>query len=250
MSANTEISSTDHTFNPWWGCTKVSPGCANCYAAAFSHRLGKELWGKGVPRHRQSPNVWLQPYNWNTEAMKLGIRPRVFCASMADVFDGEVPNQWRHDLWKLVRECSNLDWQILTKRPENIRDMLPTDWESGWRHVWLGTTVEDQIKASIRIPILQSIPAPIRFLSVEPLLGPVTLPLNGIAWVIAGGESGAGFRPMDPRWVISVRDQCSAANVPFHFKQWGTRKKKEAGRLLDGRVWDEFPEPVLPPANA
>ena len=246
MSANSEISWTDHTFNPWWGCSKVSPGCKNCYADRFAHRLGKDLWGPGVPRLRQSANVWSQPLKWNSAAQEAGRRDRVFVASMADFFDAEVPRAWRTDLWALIRSCASLDWQILSKRPENIASMLPPDWGYGWHHVWLGVSTEDQIRADILVPILRAIPAGVRFLSIEPLIGPVKVKLNGIHWVIAGGESGPGYRPMHPQWIRSVRDQCLKARVPFHFKQWGTQKKKAAGRTLDGKVWDEFPAPVLP----
>jgi len=238
---NTEISWTDNTFCPWHGCTRVSPGCVNCYAATFSRRLGRDLWGKGVPRKRQSENVWSQPLKWNAKAIKQGVRPRVFVASMADVFDEEVPPAWRDDLWNLIRQCTALDWQLLTKRPQNILGMLPPDWGDGWAHVSMGTTVEDQTRANERIPLLRAVPAKVRFLSCEPLLGVIGLDLDGIHWVIAGGESGAGYRPMKPLWAQWVRDQCIDQGVPFHFKQWGTRDKKAAGRLLDGRTWDEFP---------
>lgn len=241
MSANTEISWADHTFNPWWGCTRVSPGCLNCYAATFSHRLGKELWGKGIPRQRQSENVWQQPARWNAKAIKRGSRFRVFVASMADVFDDEVPPAWRDDLWDVIRACPALDWQLLTKRPQNILGMLPHDWGEGWQNVWMGTTVEDQARANERIPMLRAVPAAVRFLSCEPLLGVLALDLEGIHWVICGGESGAGYRPMKPLWAQWVRDQCIDQGVDFHFKQWGTADKKAAGRLLDGRTWDEFP---------
>lgn len=238
---NTEISWTHHTFNPWWGCTEVSPGCVNCYAAVWSCRWGKHLWGKGVPRERKSDEVWEKPHKWNREAVKTGIRYRVFCASMSDIFDAEVPPAWRDDVWNLIRECPGLDWQLLTKRPQNILGMLPPDWGDGWPHVWLGATVEDQPRAKERIPLLRAVPAKLRFLSCEPLLGVVALNLEGIHWVICGGESGPGYRPMKPIWAQWVRDQCLDQGVPFHFKQWGTDNKVKAGRLLDGRTWDEFP---------
>jgi len=156
---------------------------------------------------------------------------------MCDVFDAEVDPSWRADLWDLIRRCQNLDWQLLTKRPENIRAMLPPDWGDGWKNSWLGTTVEDQCRADARIPVLAGIPAAVRFLSVEPLLGPVTLNLWQISWVICGGESGPSARPLDPAWAISVRDQCVENKVPFFFKQWGGRDKKAAGKRLEGRTW-------------
>lgn len=241
MSANTEISWCDHTFNPWWGCSKVSEACAKCYALTFARRLGKKVWGPGIPRERASENVWNQPIIWNRKALIQGTRPRVFVASMADVFDEEVSDEWRTDLWNLIRECPGLDWLLLTKRPQNILGMLPGDWGGGWGHVWLGATVENDARAIERIPILTAIPAALRFLSCEPLLGSLDLNLNGIGWVICGGESGPGYRAMNPKWAREVRDQCLNQKVPFHFKQWGTNRKSEAGRELDGRVWDEFP---------
>ena len=247
---NTEISWTDNSWNPWHGCTRVSPGCVNCYAATFSRRLGRDLWGKGVPRKRQSENVWNQPAKWNAKAIKNGVRTRVFVASMADVFDEEVPPEWREDLWNVIRACPALDWQLLTKRPQNILGMLPPDWGDGWPHVWLGATVEDQTRANERIPLLRAVPAKVRFLSCEPLLGIIGLILDDIHWVICGGESGLGYRPMKPIWAKWVRDQCLDQGVSFHFKQWGTDKKVNAGRLLDGRTWDEFPASPAQPDNS
>jgi len=161
---------------------------------------------------------------------------------MGDFFDAEVPTEWRDRAWTVIRGCDQLDWQLLTKRPENIMSMLPEDWGEGWDHVWLGTTVEDQSRADERVPVLLDVPAKVRFLSCEPLLGPVNIPrLAELNWIIAGGESGLGYRAMYPDWVRSLRDQCIAAGVAFHFKQWGTNRPTIAGRLLDGRAWDEFP---------
>jgi protein gp37 len=161
---------------------------------------------------------------------------------MGDFFDSEVPPDWRERAWNVIRACDELDWQILTKRPENIMSMLPPDWENGWDHVWMGTTVEDQTRADERVPILLEVPAKIRFLSCEPLLGPVIIPRIGeLDWIIVGGESGPGYRPMHPDWARSLRDQCMTAGVAFHFKQWGTDRPKLAGRHLDNRTWDGFP---------
>jgi len=240
MSANTSIEWTDHTMNPWWGCSRVSPGCANCYAETFAHRFGVQ-WGKGATRRPASEKVWVQPRIWNAAAKKSGKRARVFCASMADVFDDEAPYGARPRLFQLIRETPWLDWQLLTKRPENIADFLPRDWDNGYQNVWLGISVENQPMAEKRIPILLKIPAAVRFLSCEPLLGPVSfrwaswmsMPsrpdgssnhldgLRGIHWVIAGGESGNGARPMHPDWARHLRDQCQEAAIPFLFKQWG-----------------------------
>lgn len=363
MGEVTEISWCDMTFNPWSGCTKVSPGCANCYAETMCNRfphLGN--WGPGADRLRTSEANWRKPLAWNNKAgaedgycARCGQassvhgcssspacsgfarppRPRVFCASLADWLDPEVSNEWLHDLLVLIGETPHLDWLLLTKRPHLWRERMQAalDWSQGedarvywvieWLaeadepelqggsgvppNVWIGTTVEDQQRADERIPELLKIPARVRFLSCEPLLGPVDVrrymwptcwtwdakfktPELALAagahaerkrqalvwagcrfvdWVICGGESGNGARPMNPEWARSLRDQCVAAGVPFHFKQHGTwvpgvivqeddkREsmcfqgeklepmvrvgKKVAGRELDGRTWDEFP---------
>lgn len=243
----TKIQWTDETFNGWCGCTKVSPGCANCYAETLAKRnLSKSEtpleWGRNKPRVRNSASYWEKPIKWNQQAHKKGIRKKVFASSMADIFDSEVDPAWRADFLTLVSKCPYLDWQVLTKRPQNILEMLPENWGQGWDNVWLGTSVEDQIRADERIPLLTAVPAKIRFLSVEPLLGPVQLNLDSIDWVICGGESGPKFRPMEAAWAQSVRDQCISSGTPFFFKQWGTCKPKEAGNLLDGRKWEQFPD--------
>lgn len=260
---NSSIEWTDHTFNPWIGCTKISPGCKNCYAAALDNRWGHDRWGVGKPRERTSIANWKKPISWNAEALNLGERHRVFCASLADVFDTAVPPEWRRDLFELIAATPQLDWLVLTKRPENIVDLMPSrtsiEGEPGpWPNIWLGTTVEDQTRAYERIPALLKIPASIHFLSCEPLLEYVNLaPLLSpqilpapIDWVIAGGESGGGARKMEPAWAKALRDQCAGAGVPFLFKQWGdfdaTGKrvgKKNAGRLLDGVQHDGYPTP-------
>jgi protein gp37 len=244
----TGIEWTEETFNPWQGCTKVSAGCLHCYAETLAQRnlRGEDFavkWGKGQKRVRNSPEYWQKPLSWDKKAQREMRRIKVFAASMADIFDEEVDQSWRDDFWNLVKRCPNLDWQVLTKRPQNIAQMLPDDWGAGWHNVWLGTSVEDQTRADERIPILSKIPAAVRFLSVEPLIGPVEFDdISQIHWVICGGESGKGYRPLKPEWALSVRDQCVNAGVPFFFKQWGTSNKKFAGRLLDGRIWDEFPQ--------
>jgi protein gp37 len=365
MAENSTIEWTDHTFNPWIGCTKVSPGCLHCYAETQDNfrKWTPDGWGKGKPRRRTSTALWNQVRKWNRDAERRRVsalhswpagkplewsRPRVFCASLADWLDDEVPVEWLADLLQLIHETPALDWLLLTKRPENFTGRTcaasfhlsgyrdgqtsenPTaapmsaweavmDWSRGicpLPNVWVGTTVEDQTRADQRIPKLLEIPARVRFLSCEPLLGPVDLfaacfndddPEEekiqfgrnhrglrfGVDWVIAGGESGPGARPMHPEWARSLRDQCQAAGVPFLFKQWGewsprfdkadreafalandgalypmpdiapdgARRaealraghdkaalccvyrvgKKAAGRVLDGRTWDEFP---------
>ena len=234
MGANTKIEWAHHTFNPWLGCTKVSPACDHCYAEGWAKRAGHpDLWAGN--RRRTSEANWRQPIKWNDAAGKLGLRPRVFCASLADVFDNQVPAEWRRDLFDMIYETPNLDWLLLTKRPQNIAKMLPGAigevelWP--WPNVWLGTTVENQAEAERRIPSLLKAPAAKHFLSCEPLLGPVNLApfghvgnnriVSAIDWVICGGESGPGARPMHPDWARSLRDQCAEAGIAFHFKQWG-----------------------------
>lgn len=361
MSENTKIEWADHTFNPWEGCQKVGPGCDNCYAETRNARFagGQAInWGPGAPRRLTSPANWYKPIKWNNEAFFqcecgwrglsrdldnepsniLGVIPacpecnrmdferarqRVFCASLADVFDNEVNPEWRAELLMLIRATPNLDWLLLTKRPGNVLPLLREaedvlkaqdrldgwewlhDWTSGSppHNVWLGATIVNQEEADRDIPKLLDVPARVRFLSMEPLLGSVELSAAylpcpnademtmdpetgayecckrcdytgvsgdiGIDWVIVGGESGPGARPMSPDWARSLRDHCSAAGVPFLFKQWGEwlpmlgqkeaipvgkkvtthdgwvmgwAGKKAAGRLLDGKEHNGFPE--------
>lgn len=248
MVANTRIEWAHHTFNPWIGCQHVSPACDHCYAETLATaRLGV-AWGSDAERRRTKPSTWAQPRRWNREAGRLGVRYRVFCASLADVFDNAVDPAWRRDLFALIGECPNLDWLLLTKRIGNGVDMLPpSHLKSPWPNVWLGATIVNQAEADRDIPKLLATPAAKRFLSMEPLLGPVdltmlhfdgitninaltgshglTLPMRGrgaaLDWIIVGGESGPGARPMHPDWARSLRDQCGAAGVPFLFKQWG-----------------------------
>lgn len=321
MAENSKIEWTHHTFNPWRGCTKVSAGCKHCYAETLSGRnpgtLG--IWGKHGTRVIASESYWRQPLKWNRDAERAGERRRVFCASLADVFEGpeSMPAEaWplvqaaRARLFELIKATPWLDWLLLTKRPKFIAVMLPADWDQGYPNVWLGTSVENQAAADKRIPELLAVPAAVRFLSCEPLLGPVDLsawlweeagpewagrnPAPGIDWVIAGGESGGGARPMHPNWARGLRDQCVEAGVAFLFKQWGEYipitwrqafedknpkpsitlncdgssvytqvahligardegdvcmervGKKAAGRVLDGRIWDEYPKAEAP----
>ncbi len=250
MGKDTSISWADCTFNPWWGCDKVSPACDHCYAQAWAQRLGMDSLWNGERRFFGEGH-WQEPRRWNDAARKAGKRARVFCASMADVFDNhEALPRVRERLWQLIRETSYLDWMLLTKRIGNARSMLPPDWGDGYSHVWLGATVINQEEADRDIPKLLSVPAAVRFLSCEPLLGPLDLnnvrgqcwamtqrmdaltgeanpSLEGIApkakldWVIAGGESGSKARPTHPDWFRSLRDQCASAGVAFHFKQHG-----------------------------
>jgi protein gp37 len=370
MGKDSQIEWCHHTFNPWWGCTKVSDGCKFCYADLLANRWGHDVWGPKAMRRKMADAYWKQPFAWDRAAAAAGERHRVFCASMADVFEGPETCQdadayamierERLRLFDMIRQTPNLDWLLLTKRPENVngqvcdcRDIAerrnPLDesqqsadlrslahmlnqWANGKppANVWLGTSVENQKAADERIPELLKIPAVVRFLSCEPLLGAVDLTvlrkynkarlpwidalrghttkgrlpispdhcgisitvartLPKIDWVIIGGESGHSARPMHVDWVRSLRDQCVEADVPVFFKQWGCWipqsqldpsilvgksqildydgtlrptstandpvddpshvacvvypvSKKTAGRVLDGRTWDQFPE--------
>lgn len=259
---DTAIGWTDHTLNFWWGCTKVSPACTNCYAEKFAAYAGRRIfghpveWGPGKQRGERLERARKEALALDRKAVKAGHRYRVFVNSMSDWLDVEVPIEWLEFLLETIFLCPNLDFQLLTKRPENFWSKLESAMESFqdsqmnttfWRwlclwgnhrapnNVWIGTTVEDQTRADERIPHLLKIPAQVRFLSCEPLLGPVELPvqweepedggkpyLDGIHWVIAGGESGAkNVRLSHPNWFRSLRDQCVGINVPFFFKQWG-----------------------------
>lgn len=253
MAEDTEIAWCDSTFNPWIGCTKVGPGCDNCYAEAdFDHRKHRAKWGPGNPRSRTSPANWKKPLQWDRQHAEFfaqhGRRRRVFCASLADVFDNEVPDHWRADLFTLINATPNLDWLILTKRIGNAERMMveatrPLRSRDPGRailhNVWLGATVVNQEEADRDIPKLLATPATVRFVSMEPLLGLVDLSsylrpkfrpgedpdwqdLHGpLDWVIVGGESGQNARPMHGSWAYDLHDQCEAAGVPFLFKQWG-----------------------------
>lgn len=256
MAENSAIEWTDHTFNPWIGCTKVSPACDHCYAEAQNafRKWAPDGWGPHAARKRTSDTYWRQPRKWSRDAEDASRRPRVFCASLADVFDNHrsIDPTWRLDLFRMISETQHLDWLLLTKRPQNVAKMVPPAWmRAGFPpNVWLGTTAENQTEADRRIPPLLSIPARVRFLSCEPLLGPLHLvqPQFGafhcaaycqrtcaaggdeecpkhiapmIDWIIAGGESGHHARPSNPQWFRDLRDQCAAAGTPFLFKQWG-----------------------------
>jgi protein gp37 len=244
MAENSKIEWTTHTFNPWVGCQKVSPACEHCYAESWAKRTGQAGLWRGE-RRRTSASNWKLPLKWNKEAEGTGTRPRVFCSSLADVFEArEELVTWRDNLFDVIRATPNLDWLLLTKRPENLSLMLPVNWQlQPAPNVWLGTTVENQAMADKRIPELLSVRAGLHFLSCEPLLSPVHLgsipapsggyfdarytgndkhrPAGKIDWVISGGESGGNARPSSPAWFRSLRDQCVEANVPFHFKQHG-----------------------------
>ena len=214
-----------YTMNFWIGCTKVSPACDHCYAERYGNRFGVE-WGNHS-RRRTSEANWCKPLAWNARAKKMGVRLKVFTNSLADFFDNQVDRQWRDDAWQVIRATPHLDWLILTKRPQNIAKMLPcqpTEFGERWDNVWLGTTAENQEAMAQRRGHLLYIPATVHFLSCEPLLGRVWLPSpdnywHKIEWVICGGESGPGKRPVDLAWARSLRDECAELGIPFFMKQ-------------------------------
>ena len=247
MGYQSAIEWTTHTYNPWWGCVKVSDGCKFCYAETLANRYGHDNWGPNKPRRLMSDSYWTEPLKWNAQAQRANARARVFCASMSDVFEERAPEGQLERLWTLIRATPFLDWQLLTKRPHRIKQSLPSDWGDGYPNVWLGTSVEDE-RVTNRIGHLSSVPAIIRFLSLEPLIGPLpNLPLTGIDWAIVGGESGAGARAIKKEWVLDIWDQCRKADVAFFFKQWGGVNKKKAGRELepglDIRTYSQMPTP-------
>lgn len=238
MAEQSAISWTDATFNPWIGCTRVSPACDSCYAARDNERRKwVPAWGTGVPRHRTK--TWGDPIKWNRKAAITGYRPRVFCASLADVFDNEVDQAWRDDLWQLLRDTANLRWMLLTKRIGNARKMLPNDWP--FPHVGLMSTLESQDVWNRDIGKLMATPAAWHGVSAEPLLSAINIGGAMPDWIITGGESGPKYRFTDPEWVRSLRDQCIAAGIAYHHKQWGGVRPKEKGCEIDGREWKQFP---------
>lgn len=296
MAENSKIEWTDHTFNPWIGCLKVSQGCKNCYAETLMTRYGRDVWGPTARRERTKEANWRKPLKWNKQMWVecaecafrwpfinpthhfcprcecedlYATRQRVFCASLADVFEDRPELvEWRHDLFRLIEQTPALDWLLLTKRPENVNQMVADyagdcEW-IGWdgvvkrNNIWIGTSVEDQATAEERIPRLLDNSAHIHFLSVEPQIGPVDLSqwLPGIDWVIVGGESGKGARPFNVNWVYSIMADCYEAGVPVFVKQLGARPFETFGNLSEwpqdtnhlkdkkGGDWSEWPEEI------
>lgn len=256
MAETTNIEWTNATFNPWWGCTKVSPGCAHCYAERDSKRYGFKLWGPDSERRFFSDAHWNEPLKWNRKAQASGQPFRVFCASMADVFedrrDLDAP---RARLFDLIERTPFLTWLLLTKRPENMIRLGPDRWNVWPTNVWALMTAEDQAHFDMRIKSFMSVPAGILGISYEPAKSRIDFrgylggAKGGIDWLICGGESGPGADPMHVSWARSARDQAVASGCAFFFKQWGEYNsygqrvgKKVAGKLLDGREWREFPE--------
>ncbi len=278
MGARSKIEWTDSTFNPWVGCTKIArtrgapSACDFCYAEKWAKRSGQVSWGNH-PRRRTTDAYWRNPIAWNERAKvfqtKHGRRQRVFCASLADVFDNQIDPSWRSDLFNLIRTCDQLDWQLLTKRPQNIRRMLPRDWDGGYPNVWLGTTAEDARAYRQRVPHLLKVPSVVHFVSYEPAIGPLgPLEIDGLLpdWLIIGGESGVRsdlIRYTDPQWARDAIAQCRRLGVASFLKQWGTYKNNpyvvegfhslqqamqfdppengKGGGKLDGQLWRDFP---------
>jgi protein gp37 len=278
MGAQSKIEWTDSTFNPWVGCTKIArakgapSACDFCYAEKWAKRSGQVIWGNH-PRRRTTDQYWRSPIIWNEQAQVFqaehGRKRRVFCASLADVFDNQIDPSWRSDLFDLIRRCDQLIWQLLTKRPQNIRKMLPPDWGNGYPHVWLGTTAEDACAYRQRLPHLLGVPAIIHFVSYEPAIGPLgPLDADGLFpdWLIIGGESGVradSIRDTNPQWARDAIAECQRLGVAPFLKQWGSYKNNpcvvedlrsvqqamqvdppengKGGGKLDGRLWREFP---------
>jgi protein gp37 len=245
MSANSTIEWTDATWNPVRGCTKISPGCKHCYAETFAERF------RGVPGHpyeqgfdlRLVPEKLCEPLKWMTPRM-------IFVNSMSDLFQDGVSDEYIETVAKVMVKANWHTYQVLTKRSQRMAQLLRgrLQFAAREKHIWWGVSVEDRKYGLPRIDDIRDVPASVRFLSVEPLLeGLGKVNLDGIHWVIAGGESGHGARPLNEEWVTSLRDQCGLAGIPFFFKQWGGVRKKRAGRELDGRTYDEFPARISNP---
>lgn len=267
MADSTGISWTDHTWNPWIGCTKVSPGCTNCYAEEIVEVFPMAK-GKGAFKTLVRSKTWGDPLKWNRAAAAAGRRELVFTCSMSDFFHPDA-DAWRAEAWATIKGTPNLEYQILTKRPERIGVCLPSDWgPDGYPNVWLGTSIENQKYADLRIPQLLTVGAKLHFLSCEPLLGPLKLAgilgevleyfpafnevdgvvyereryqaMKGIDWVIVGGESGPNHRQMMTQWAIDIKAQCDAAGVPFFGKQ-RSGPKNELPLIMNGREWKAMP---------
>ena len=244
MADITGISWTDRTHNEWWGCSSTAgAGCDNCYAATLDHRTGGNYFGIGTAPRLTSEQNRNKPYRWDRDAARNGSRVRVFCGSMMDFFDKNAPAEARDALWGKIKDTQNLDWQILTKRTANIAKMLPADWGDGYKNVWLGATCENRKSGLRRLEQIKEAPAKIRFLSVEPLLEDLgDIRLDGIQWVIVGGESGTGFRVMAKTWADRVIAQCQEQNVAVFFKQWGGLARDAGGCVIDGREIKQWPQ--------
>jgi protein gp37 len=238
VAEHSAIEWTDATWNPVTGCTKVSPGCKHCYAETFAER-----W-RGIPGHPYEQGFDLRLWPTRLDAPLRWKAPRmIFVNSMSDLFHENVPDGFIEQVFAVMLEARRHTFQVLTKRADRLASWhrnYPGFWNAP--NIWLGVSVEDRRYGLPRIPFLRTVEAAVRFLSVEPLLEDLgEIDLGGVDWVIVGGESGPGARPMRPEWAMAIRDQCASASVPFFFKQWGGVRKKRAGRELDGRTWDAMP---------
>ena len=249
MAEKTGISWCHHTMNPVWGCTKLSPGCQNCYAEALAKRWGHDVWGPDKPRRTFGPKHWAEPLKWDRKAAKAGERRRVFVGSMCDIFEDhpDVATE-REKLWPLIRQTPHLDYLLLTKRPERIRNDLPRDWGTGYPNVWLGVSVESadylwrvrELRGGVGC---HEFPAAVKFISYEPAIGPLDgVSLLGIDWVIFGGESGPHHRPADVSWARDARDRCRVSGTAYFHKQ-SSGPRPGTGIELDGEIIQEFPTP-------
>lgn len=246
MGEKTGISWTDHTFNPWWGCVKVSPACDSCYAETWAKRTGHEVWGKDSPRRFFGDKHWDEPLRWNEQALKSGTRRKVFCASMADVFEKRNDlDEARERLWKLIEETPSLDWLLLTKRPQEISHMIPDPWWGRPRlNAWFGVTAENEMWAQKRLAWLKLIPNVMPWVSYEPALGPINWKpyLGFVKWIIFGGESGSSPRKSEAEWAMSTLEQCREAGIAFFNKQAGSLLAREWGcENREGKVPAEWP---------
>ena len=253
MGEKTGISWTDHTFNPWWGCTKVSPGCDNCYAETFDKRIGGEHWGKGQPRRTFGLKHWNEPLRWDRKAKEDGVQRKVFCASMADIMDDEAPTGERERLWTLIDATPNLIWQLLTKRPQRYEKYLPADFK--YNNVQYGFTAENQPNYDLRFLIVYELTVQrggVCWVSYEPAIGPLSIvqsPESGFYynlppdWVVFGGESGPHRRPMQEEWARNLLAECRERKVPFFMKQYAALTPEAGKKLIPADLLiHEFPE--------
>jgi len=250
VGENTKITWTDHSYNPWIGCQVVTEEeCGDCYAKRWAHRHRLDVWGPLFQTTRKLTKTGNDPLKWNKQAEQEGRRFKVFCASLADVFEPhpDVVNA-RHRLWEIVEQTPSLDWQLLTKRPKFIKQLIPQTWLQHWpEHVWIGTSVGTQQAAEKRINYVLDLPAPVIFLSCEPLVEQIVLSpwlaRKKINWVICGGYSGSQNRPMELAWARALRDECHAYEVPMYMKQLGTVYAKHHHlRYWKGEDMEEFPD--------
>lgn len=248
MAENSKIGWTDNTFNPWIGCSKVSALCKFCYAEQFANRYNHAKWGESGTRVKTAASNWKKPYTWDRKAAKLNIRTKVFCSSLADVFDKHpsIKQEWRDELFKIIKETPNLDWLLLTKRPENMVDLLPADWGKGYPNVWIGASIGEKKNSEQLIKSLTAVPAKVRFISAEPLLEPFDLPKYGIDWILIGGESGptTQIRKLDLNTVRLMIDRAQINGTKVFFKQLGAVLAKQYKLSFDkaGEDFDKYPE--------